>query len=155
MALIHEKLYRSVDMARVDFRDYAEGLTAGLQRSYFPGPGVRVFADIESVSLDIDLAIPCGLIINELVSNSLKYAFPDGRTGEIRVGLARDESNYTLTVSDNGIGLPSGLDFRDTPSLGLQLVNMLVSQLEGTIELDSAGGTMFRITFAWLLSERK
>ncbi len=81
MALIHEKLYRSVDVARVDFRDYAEGLTAGLQRSYFPGPGVRVFVDVDDILLDIDLAIPCGLIVNELVSNSLKYAFPGWPAG--------------------------------------------------------------------------
>jgi PAS domain S-box-containing protein len=148
MALIHEKLYRSADVARVDFREYAEGLMAGLQRSYFPGPGVRVFADVENVSLDIDLAIPCGLIVNELVSNSLKYAFGNGREGEIRVALARDGGKYVLTVSDNGPGLPPGVDFRDTPSLGLQLVNMLVSQLEGTIELDCSQGTRFKITFA-------
>ncbi len=148
MALIHEKLYRSVDVARVDFRDYAEGLTAGLQRSYFPGPGVHVFVDVEDILLDIDLAIPCGLIVNELVSNSLKYAFQDGRKGEIRVGLARDGRNYILTVSDNGPGLPPDVDFRNTPSLGLQLVNMLASQLEGTVELDCSRGTRFKITFA-------
>jgi PAS domain S-box-containing protein len=148
MALIHEKLYRSVDMARVDFRDYVEGLMAGLQRSYFPGPGVRVFADVEGIVLDIDLAIPCGLIVNELVSNSLKYAFRDGRAGEIRVGLARNGQNYILTVSDNGPGLPPGVDFRNTPSLGLQLVNLLAGQLDGTVELDCSRGTRFKITFA-------
>jgi PAS domain S-box-containing protein len=147
MALVHEKLYRSDDVACVNFRDYVESLTSSLKRSYFPGPGVRVFAEMDDVSLDIDLAIPCGLIINELVSNSLKYAFPDGKTGEIRIGLARDGRNHTLKVADDGVGLPPELDFRNTPSLGLQLVNMLVSQLEGTIELDPARGTMFKITF--------
>ena len=81
MALIHEKLYRSVDVARVDFRDCGRPY-GRLQRSYFPGPGVRVFADVEGRLLDIDLAIPCGLIVNELVSNSLKHAFPDGRRGK-------------------------------------------------------------------------
>jgi two-component sensor histidine kinase len=148
MALIHEKLYRSGDVARIDFREYVESLTSGLYRSYFPGPGVRIFADVENVSLDIDLAVSCGLIINELVSNALKYAFPDGRAGKIHVSLAGDGDSYTLTVSDDGVGLPPGLDFRDTPSLGLQLVNTLVGQLEGTIELDSAEGTRFKITFA-------
>jgi two-component sensor histidine kinase len=148
MALVHEKLYRSGDVARIDFREYVESLTAGLYRSYFPGPGVRIFADVENVSLDIDLAVSCGLIINELVSNALKYAFPEGRAGEIHVSLAGDGDSYTLTVSDDGVGLPPGLDFRDTPSLGLQLVNTLVGQLEGTIELDSAEGTRFKITFA-------
>jgi len=109
---------------------------------------VRMVVDVEAVSLDIDLAVPCGLIVNELVSNALKYAFPGGRTGEVRVGLARDGRNYVLTVSDDGPGLPPGVDFRDTPSLGLQLVNLLVSQLEGTIELDRSKGTMFKIKFA-------
>jgi two-component sensor histidine kinase/PAS domain-containing protein len=148
MALIHEKLYRSVDMARVDFRDYVEGLTAGLQRSYFPGPGARVFVDVEDILLNIDLAIPCGLIVNELVSNSLKHAFRDGREGEIRVALARDGHNYILTVIDNGPGLPPGVDYRNTPSLGLQLVNLLAGQLDGTVELDCSRGTRFKITFA-------
>jgi two-component sensor histidine kinase len=148
MALVHEKLYMSGDVASIDFREYVESLTAYLYRSYFPGPGTRIFVDVENVSLDIDLAIPCGLIINELVSNSLKYAFPDGRSGEIRVGLAREGCNYTLSVSDDGIGLPSGLDFRNTPTLGLQLVNTLVSQIEGSIELQSGTGTAFQVTFA-------
>jgi two-component sensor histidine kinase len=148
MALIHEKLYRSDDIAHIDFREYVEALTAGLQRSYFPGPGVRVSTEVEGVSLNIDLAISCGLIVKELVSNALKYAFPDGRSGEIHIGLVHAGRNYVLTVGDNGVGLPPGLDFRNTPSLGLQLVNMLVDQLEGTVELDSAGGTRFKITFA-------
>jgi two-component system, sensor histidine kinase PdtaS len=109
---------------------------------------VHVFADTQDILLDVDLAIPCGLIINELVSNSLKYAFRDGREGEIRVGLARDGRNYILTVSDNGPGLPPDVDFLNTPSLGLQLVNMLAGQLEGTVELDCTRGTRFKITFA-------
>jgi two-component sensor histidine kinase/PAS domain-containing protein len=148
MALIHEKLYRSDDVASIDFREYVEGLTAGLFRSYFPGPGVRIIVEVEDVSLDIDLAIPCGLIVNELVSNSLKYAFRDGRSGEVRIGLVREDRKYTLTVSDDGPGLPPGVDFRDTPSLGLQLVNMLVGQLEGNIEMDCSRGTRFKITFS-------
>ena len=98
--------------------------------------------------LGIDTAIPCGLIINELVSNCFKYAFRDGRHGELRIGLVQNHDLYTLTVSDNGVGFPPGLDFRNTPSLGLQLVNTLVGQLEGTIELDSLHGTTFKIVFA-------
>jgi two-component sensor histidine kinase len=104
--------------------------------------------DIRGISLDVDKAIPCGLIINELVSNSLKYAFPRGRTGEIRIGLTHGDRAYALTIGDNGVGLPPGLDFRNTPSLGLQLVNTLVTQLEGNVELDASHGTTFRITFA-------
>jgi two-component sensor histidine kinase/PAS domain-containing protein len=148
MALIHEKLYQSRDISRVDFAEYVRSLTAGLSHSYMTGPGVSIVIDIERIFLDIDQAIPCGLIINELVTNSLKYAFPDRRPGEIRISLARNGGNCVLTVTDNGVGLPPGLDFRNTPSLGLQLACMLTGQLEGTIELDPAGGTRFKITFA-------
>ena len=148
MALIHEKLYQAHDLSRVDFGDYVRSLTAYLARSYVTRPGIEIFNDITGIYLDVDQAIPCGLIINELVSNSLKYAFRDGRHGEIRITLSHDDRKYTLTVSDNGMGLPRGLDFRNTPSLGLQLVNTLVGQLEGTVEHDSTGGTRFKITFA-------
>ncbi len=147
MALIHEKLYKSHDLGHVDFAEYVRSLTASLARSYTSGAGVKMSADVENVMLDIDKAIPCGLIINELVSNSLKYAFRDRGTGEIRISLARDSGSYVLTVGDNGAGLPPGLDFRNTPSLGLQLVDTLVGQLEGTIELLPGTGTTFRITF--------
>jgi two-component sensor histidine kinase len=148
MALIHEKLYQARDISRVDFAEYVKSLTLYLSRSHLTGPGIKIVIGIDHILLDIDTAIPCGLIINELVSNSLKYAFRDGRTGEIRIAMTQDGNRYTLVVADNGSGLPPGLDFRNTPSLGLQLVNTLVDQLEGAIELDSAGGTRFKITFA-------
>jgi two-component sensor histidine kinase len=107
---------------------------------------------MDDLPLSIDTAIPCGLIVNELVTNSLKHAFPDGRGGEIRVELRSDGDNkFALMVSDDGVGLPEDLDFRKTESLGLQLVNNLsVVQLEGTIDLDRSGGTVFRITFTGL-----
>jgi two-component sensor histidine kinase/PAS domain-containing protein len=148
MALIHEKLYQSGDLAHIDFAEYARSLVASLARSYTSGTAVKVDAEVEGIMLDIDRAIPCGLIINELVTNSLKYAFPDGRSGTITISMSRGGGKYALTVADDGAGLPPGLDFRDTPSLGLQLVNTLASQLEGTIELDTARGTRFKITFA-------
>ena len=103
--------------------------------------------DIEDVSWTSTLAIPCGLIINELVSNCLKYAFPDGAAGNIRVALAAAATLYRLTVSDDGVGLPPGLDFRNTASLGLQLVITLTGQLNGTIEHPEGKGTTFVITF--------
>jgi two-component sensor histidine kinase len=104
--------------------------------------------NIKDVLLDINTAIPCGLIINELVSNFLKYAFPDGREGEIQIKLyASKDDTFSLIVRDNGIGLPEDLDFRDTESLGLQLVTALVEQLEGTIELDRSEGAAFGIVF--------
>jgi PAS domain S-box-containing protein len=147
MALIHEKLYQARDISRVDFAEYVRSLTAYLSRSYVTRPGIEIVIDIEGIFLDIDQAIPCGLIINELVSNSLKYAFREGRSGEIRIGLSNGDHSYILAVGDNGAGLPPGLDFRNTPSLGLQLVNTLVGQLEGTIDLAEGAGTTFRITF--------
>jgi PAS domain S-box-containing protein len=147
MALIHEKLYQSKDLARIDFAEYVRNLTTHLFRSY----GVNAHAvglkiNVEKVLLDIDTAIPCGLIVNELVTNSLKYAFPPGVAGEICVAL-RPESDgkLALMVSDNGTGLPPDFNFRTTESLGLQLVGTLADQLEGTITLDHNGGTTFKI----------
>ena len=95
----------------------------------------------------MDTAIPCALIINELVSNSLKHAFPDGRTGEVTIAIHRINGRYELTITDNGVGPPSDFDFRTTDSLGLQLVTGLVNQLDGTITLDRTKGTTFIITF--------
>jgi two-component sensor histidine kinase len=157
MALIHERLYRSADLARIDFAEYMHSLMDHLYRSYGANPdtiAIRISAD--GVVMDTDMAIPCGLIVNELVSNALKHAFPpvgmdsdSSSRGEIQVIVqkGKDASETVLTVSDNGAGLPKGLDFRNVESLGLQLVNTLVKQLDGTIELDRDGGTTFRITF--------
>ncbi|WP_424359837.1 histidine kinase N-terminal 7TM domain-containing protein [Methanocella sp. MCL-LM] len=147
MALIHEKLYRSADLARIDFKEYVESLIVSLSRSYVLNPKVRILVDMEDVSLDLDTAITCGLIINELITNSLKYAFPGDAAGEIRVSMSREATNYRLTVGDTGIGLPAGMDFRNSPSLGLQLVVTLTEQLTGEIELLEGRGTAYRITF--------
>ncbi len=147
MALIHEKLYRARDISRVDFGEYVSSLTAYLSRSYMAGRGVEIAIGIEGIYLDIDKAIPCGLIINELVSNSLKYAFRDGQGSRIHISLSHSDNAYTLIVGDDGAGMPQGLDFRNTTSLGLQLVNTLVGQLEGTIDLEESTGVTFMITF--------
>jgi len=158
MALIHEKLYQSGDLARIDFAEYIRGLTGQLFRAYaLDANALAIVVEVSDILLGIDEAIPCGLIVNELVSNSLKHAFPalrgeagaiEGPPGEIRICLRLGEDGkYSFTVSDNGIGFPEGLDFRNTPSLGLQLVTMLVEQLQGSIELRRDGGTEFRITF--------
>lgn len=152
MALIHEKLYQSKDLARIDFSAYIRSLGTHLLASYAVTPGdVRIATRADHVYLDINTAIPCGLIINELVSNALKHAFPRGRTGEIHVEChASKDGPYTLLVSDNGVGFPPEVDFQSTETLGLQLVNTLVRQLEGSIALDTAGGTKYTITFAEL-----
>jgi len=152
MALIHEKLYQSKDLTRVNFTEYIRDLTADLFRSYRVNPNaITLKIDVSNVLLKVDTAIPSGLIISELVSNSLKYAFPEDRKGEIHIDFCSDNDNkFTLMVSDNGIGFPKNLDFRNTESLGLQLVITLTDQLEGTIELNRSEGTKFRIMFTQL-----
>ncbi len=152
LALIHERLYRSSDLARIDFTEYIRALAADLFRSYGDDSGaITLKTNVDDVSLEIDTAIPCGLIINELVSNSLKHAFPGGKEGEVRIGLHSDNDHeITVIVGDNGVGLPKELDFRSTESLGLQLVCTLTAQLGGTIELDRSGGTEFKVAFTAL-----
>lgn len=109
---------------------------------------IQLKLNVEDVLLIIDTAIPCGLIINKLVSNALKYAFPKGEVGEIRIEFRKiDDSKYTLIVSDNGVGVPKELDFRNTESLGLQLVSLLTDQLGGIVELNRKRGTTFNFTF--------
>jgi PAS domain S-box-containing protein len=145
MTLIHEKLYRSKDLANIDVAEYIQNLSSNLFRSYSAGR-ISLKTQVDDILLGIDTAIPCGLIINELVSNSLKHAFPD-KQGEIVVNLHRDDGKLTLIVRDNGVGFPEHVDFRNTDSLGLQLVCTLTDQLDGEVELSRAGGTEFRITF--------
>jgi len=149
MALIHERLYKSEDFSRIDIAEYVETLTSFLYQTYnITTRIIKVNLDIKDTILKIEYANPVGLIINELISNSLKYAFPKNRKGEISISLTMEENNkYTLLISDNGIGLPEYLDFRKTQTFGLQLVNILVNQLKGDIELDTSSGTKFRITF--------
>ncbi len=150
MALIHEELYQSQDLGRVDFGEYVRHLTTHLFRAYQVNPGlIALHVSVsKDVKLGIDTAIPCGLIVNELVSNAFKHAFAGGRSGEVKVELERNGGRQLiLRVSDNGAGFPAGVDFRNTESLGLQLVTTLVDQLDGTIELDQEGGARFKITF--------
>jgi len=148
MALIHERLYQSKYLGEIDFAEYVRKLTVDLFHSYgVDSSAIQLVLNVSDILLDIDTAIPCGLIINELVSNSLKHAFPAGEKGEVCVDFSSDnDNNFKLVVSDNGVGLPEDLDFRNTESLGLQLVNALINQLDGAIELDKSGGTAFKIT---------
>jgi PAS domain S-box-containing protein len=149
MANIHALLYQSRDYARIDFSRFITDLANQLYVSYDPNrESAALVTHIKDVSLDIDTAIPCGLVLNELVSNAMKYAFPNGKRGEITISMSSEEGRVTLMVSDNGIGFPEELDFRNTESLGMQLVTELVEQLDGTIELIRDGGTEFRIVFA-------
>ncbi len=148
MGLIHDKLYRSENLANIHFPGYVEDLVRGLVTTYsMTGKGVKLDLRVDPISLGIDNAIPLGLVINELVSNALKHAFPEEREGTISIRLQSQGDRAVLTISDNGIGFPEDLDFTNTKSLGMQLVVTLVEQLEGTIELDRNGGTEFRMTF--------
>jgi two-component sensor histidine kinase len=151
MALIHEKLYQSKDLSKIDFAEYIRDLTFNLLRSYKSNSQIiSLKTTVNDIWLNIDTAIPCGLIINELVSNSLKHAFtPTNRENQISINLNSDgDKNFLLIISDNGCGFPQELDFRNTESLGLELVCTLTEQLEGTIELDSSTGTSFKINFS-------
>ena len=147
MALIHEKLYQSGNLAAVKLRDYVQDLAAHLMSSYsLDSAKIKLITDIDDVSLGIDVAISLGLIINELLSNSFKYAFPNSAIGEIKILFKpSDINNSILIIKDNGIGFPKDVNFKQTESLGLQLVNTLVDQLEGTIELERNRGTEFII----------
>ena len=155
MALIHEKLYRSDDFANINFSDYIRSLTGHLLQTYqTKTTNVNINLNIEDVCFTIDQGIPCGLIINELVSNSLKYAFPNGNTGEIDINLVSSNGHteklnkkYTLTIKDDGVGMPGDYDYAISSSLGLKLVHNLTSQLDGTISFESNKGTKFEICF--------
>ncbi|MCZ7406428.1 MAG: PAS domain S-box protein, partial [Candidatus Methanoperedens sp.] len=150
MYIIHEKLYRSRDLEKIEFNEYIRDLANGLLQSHGVEAGkVELNINVGDTSLGIDFAIPCGLIINELITNSLKYAFPDGREGKISILLhPLDKNMFELAVSDNGVGFPGGVDFRKTESLGLRLVTILAeNQLHGQIDLNRTGGTEFRIKF--------
>ncbi len=156
MAMIHEKLYQSHNLTSINIYDYVQSLVKDLFSSYsIPASQITPIIEIDDVKLNIETAVPCGLIINELVSNSLKYAFPRGKEGEICLSLKSCGKHYELIIRDNGIGFPEELDFKNTESLGLQLVNSLVGQIDGEIELDRSQGTMFKITFSELIYKER
>jgi PAS domain S-box-containing protein len=150
MALIHESLYRTGDLAHFNFARYVDGLCSDLLQSYADGTShIRLHTELDELTFDVDTAVPCGLILNELLTNALKYAFPDGRSGDISIGLRGEAGHVTLSVRDTGIGFPADLDFRHTESLGLQLVSMLTEQLGGTMTLSRECGTAFVVTFPY------
>jgi two-component sensor histidine kinase len=150
MALIHEKLYRSKDFANVEFNDYIKNLVNDLFASYKVSTSrISLKMDIENISLGIDTAIPTGLIINELVTNCLKYAFAKDTDGEIRISLrSLDDGHNELIVSDNGVGLPESLDIKKAESLGLRMItNLTERSLHGKVMIKIDNGTEFQIIF--------
>jgi two-component sensor histidine kinase/FixJ family two-component response regulator len=149
MALIHETLYQAGDVAEVEFATYLRTLvTQLLEASSVDPQQITLEVDADAIPLELTTAIPCGLLVNELVTNCLQHAFPEQRPGSIRIVLkANADGHVTLQVSDTGVGFPDGMNFRTTESLGLQLICLLAEQLGGTISLERIGGTTFTITF--------
>jgi two-component sensor histidine kinase len=149
MALIHEKLYQSDDLAQINFSAYLRSLTSYLAQTYrVMSENVSIEVEADQIMLDLDTAVPCGLIVNELVTNSLKYAYPDGEAGRIRISCRRtDYGQYSLVVGDDGPGLPVGFDLNTNTSLGLKLVSNLVKQIEGQMKVNWHHGAQFEIQF--------
>ncbi|HEY9725779.1 MAG TPA: histidine kinase dimerization/phosphoacceptor domain -containing protein, partial [Chroococcales cyanobacterium] len=149
MALIHEKLYESTSLSKINFAEYVEALVSYLALSYgISDRYVNLQLKVEPIYLNIDTAIPCGLIINELVSNALKYAFPEDKPGSLKVELYSTERQcFTLVIKDNGVGISKDVNTQETSTLGLQLVEILTHQLDGAIELNVSEGTEFKIQF--------
>ena len=148
MALIHERLYQSEDLKSIGFKEYITTLANDLYRNYVEDPErVELQLDISDLDIDIDHAIPLGLILNELITNSMKYGFPDDRSGKVFVKFCKEDDEYVLRVGDDGIGFPSDVDFKNTNTLGMQLVNGLSQQVDGDIELNTDNGTEFIIRF--------
>jgi len=148
MAMIHTQLYQSEDLARIDFGGFIRDLAIRLQRAYgIAGSPVGIHVNVSAISLTLETSIPCGLILNELVSNALKHAFPEGRRGEINISMQSEGNRVVLKVQDNGIGFPAAVDFYNPRSLGLELVNLLVGQMNGKITPTVEEGTTFTITF--------
>lgn len=148
MALIHERLYQSTDLKSIDIGDYIRNLAADIFDTYVIDPDqINLMVHVDDIRLDTNTAIPLGLIINELLTNSLKYAFPNDKKGKITIELNKNDDKFTLIIKDDGIGFPSDLDYKNTETLGLELVNSLTQQVNGNMELISADGTEFRITF--------
>jgi len=150
MALVHEKLYQTADLSSIDLAEYAKSLLNYLWRAHSSAAtSVRLTLDLEPLSLPVDTAVPCGLILNELAGNALKHAFRGRSEGEVTVSLqGTPEGRVSLCLRDNGVGMPEELEWRQTSSLGLRLVQMLAGQLNATVEVSSHSGTEFTVSFS-------
>lgn len=157
MALIHEQLYQSENLDRIDLPLYVENLVANVYQSFgCCNSSIQIQLNIDPISLNIETAIPCGLIINELVSNSLKYAFPYSRAGEINIKFCEISSQqFHLSIQDNGVGFPADFDVENTETLGIRLVRMLTSQLDGSLTIDSQYGTCYNLVIKELNYRRR
>ncbi|HNP48423.1 MAG TPA: histidine kinase dimerization/phosphoacceptor domain -containing protein [Bacteroidia bacterium] len=150
MALVHEKFYQAEELSEIDFGEYVEKLTQFLYQSYGDKTDrIKVIVESDHVSLDMDTAMPCGLLVNEIVSNAYKYAFPGTAEGEIKIKLYRADNKVIMKISDNGIGLPEGFSIEQTESLGMQLIQALTSQIDGELEVSGNPGTAFTVSFVY------
>jgi two-component sensor histidine kinase len=149
MALIHEQLYGTDDLAKIDFGSYVHSLAANLFDAYAIDPAsLRLAIHADDISLEVDMAVPCGLIINELVSNAIKHAFPSGTIGTIEIMIrVKGTGQMEIVVADDGVGLASKTDPSESPTLGLRLINTLTAQLDGQLNVDTGKGTRFSIIF--------
>jgi two-component sensor histidine kinase len=148
LALLHDTLYQAGSLGQFNFAAYMKAISTQLLTTYTTNTSaIRLSTQLDEVPLDLDAAIPCGLILNELLTNVLKHAFPNGQGGEVRLTLRAEADRVTLSVRDTGVGFPTALDFRQTDSLGLQLVNLLTEQLGGTLTLERDSGTTFTLSF--------
>ena len=148
MSLIHELLYQTKDFSTINFSEYIVSISTNLFQSYNQNKNTKLTLDLDPLFLDLDIAIPCGLIINELVTNSLKYSFDNNQTnGEVKIQLSQKEDDVLLKIEDNGKGFPNDIDFRDTESLGMQLVVSLIDQIDGEIILENTSGAKYELRF--------
>jgi PAS domain S-box-containing protein len=157
MALVHEKFYQADKLAEIDFGDYTEKLVHFLRQSYGDDE-MNIEFDIhtDGVTLDMDHAMPCGMLVTEIVSNSLKYAFPNHRVGKINVEMKKyPGKKIVFTISDNGIGLPAGFDIEKSDTLGMQLIGALAKQVDGEVMASSKNGATFSVTFTYPKSPAK
>jgi two-component sensor histidine kinase len=149
IALIHEKLYQSRDYGRVPFSDYIRSIAGNVfDAAGVSQGGVALELHIEPVALPVDTAIPCGLIVNELITNAVKHAFPRERRGTVRVELSASGGRVRLSVGDDGVGLPADFDMAKSRTLGIQLISTLAQQLNATVEVERDRGSTFRVSFA-------
>jgi len=148
MTLVHERLYQSTDLSRVDLGEYLRSLVAALGRSFELRGGIRVEVDSDDVPLPIEVALPCGMVVCELMTNAFKYAFPGGREGTVALSVRSAEGRVVLGVDDDGVGFPDGFDARAGGAFGWELVRSLVVQLDGSVETTTDRGAHVRVSFA-------
>jgi two-component sensor histidine kinase/CheY-like chemotaxis protein len=158
MALVHESLHKSEDLAHVDLQSYIETMSANIRAQFGADRDIRFSVQAAGVDVELNIAVPCGLILNELITNAYKHAFPGDKPHfaavkrEINVSASQNGGELTLTVANNGVGLPADLNWEKSETLGLRLVKMLSQQLNGSFEMDSSAGTVFRLKFPMVVS---